>query len=299
MNLVESRHLNFDRHQAPALRVTPGAEVAFKTHDPMDDQARNMAQVQQYWNSGIKNLMLTGPVFIEGAKPGDTLTVDIVKIEFTNPGFQLAGPNRAIVRDELKDWTFYDVTVENNTIKLPCGIELPAKPMVGTLGCASAEGAPTNLAGRLGGNLDVPAVEIDATVHIPVEVEGALFSLGDVHARQGDGEVVGAPEMPSVTTVRFGIIKTSTTTLIIENQGWRHCPCCHEHEGEAARLAVLQNARFISKEYNIELKDALILLTMVGKISISRTGKWGPHLPVVTSSFPKKEIEKALARYDK
>ena len=125
-----------------------------------------------------------------------------------------------------------------------------AFPESGTLGNAPADGDPVNVAAPTGENKDVPADE----------VAGALFSLGDVHARQGDGEVVGAPEM-------------------------------------AARTAVLQNGEFIARTYEVAFKVALILLTMVSKLSVSRTGHWSIHHPVVTSSFYIAEVENALAGY--
>lgn len=259
-----------------------------------------MQEVLYRMTNKIREPQLTGPVYINGAKPGDTLVVEILKVKFPKPGFQLIGPNRAIVRDEIAKWTFYSVEVEDDLLKLPCGIKLTVKPVIGTLGCARAEGNPDDIAGPLGGNIDVPAAEVGSNIFIPVEVEGALFSLCDVHARQGDGEVVGAPEMPSLTTVRFQLETNSKyRQLMIENNGWLHLPVSHQIEAEAARTAVLENAGFISQNYGVELKDALVLLTMLGKLSISRTGKWGKFRPVVTSSFEIKTIEEALLGYEK
>ena len=68
-------------------------------------------------------------------------------------------------------------------------------------------------------------------------------------------------------------------------------------EGEAARLAVFQNARFIERNHGVALRDALVILTMIGRLSISRTGKWGDHQPVVCSSFSKQELQDALTNY--
>ena len=298
MELVEHKHHFFDGAVQPALKIKGGDVVVFKTCDPFNGTARNMDDVLAKWNSGKKDPLLTGPVFIEGAKPGDTLLVEILDIQFPESGFQIVGPNRGVVKDEIGEWTYYEVVVKDNRIMLPCGIQVPARGMVGTLGNAPSAGVPDNVAAPTGGNLDVPAVEKGAVVYIPIEVEGALFSLADVHARQGDGEVAGAPEMPALVTVRFGFqAGRHSGWLMVFNDGWWYSPCCHEREAEAAESAVWQNAEYIAGRYGIRLKDAIILLTMLGRISLSRTGRWGVHYPVVTSSFNEKEVERAIEKY--
>jgi amidase len=298
--LITEKHLLFDRNQKPALVVDPGETVSFETCDPLCNQAHNIQEARHRMTNKIRGPQLTGPVYIKGAKPGDTLVVEVLKVEFPEPGFQLIGPDRAIIRDEIAEWTFYRVEVEEDRLQLPCGISLPVEPVIGTLGSAHAQGEPDDIAGPLGGNMDVPAVGVGSKVFIPVEVEGALFSLGDVHARQGDGEVVGAPEMPSLTTVRFQLETNGLyEQIMIINDGWMHLPDSRQTEAEAARSAVLKNATFISQTYGVELKDALILLTMLGRLSISRTGNWGKHWPVVASSFEIAAVEKALSEYKK
>jgi amidase len=176
-------------------------------------------------------------------------------------------------------------------------MELPIDPVVGTFGNAPA-GGPTNLANRLGGNYDVPAVKTGSKLYLPIEVRGALFSLGDVHARQGDGEVVGAPEIGARVTIRLSLLDgPHSESVMIEDAIHWHTPCPGETEAEAARLAVFRNADFISRLHNITLKDALILLTMVGRLSISRTGEWATHHQIVCSSFAKETVRQAVANY--
>jgi hypothetical protein len=77
---------------------------------------------------------------------------------------------------------------------------------------------------------------------------------------------------------------------------WHSC-CTAANEGEAARMAVFQNARFLSRQYSAEFKDTLILLTLIGGLTISRTAKWGAHNEVVCSSFSKQAAEQALRHY--
>ncbi len=297
-------HYTFDRDQPPAVTVKPGTEVTFETSDACHGHVRSVADLFKYRavvqsgnpmaGSGPSD-PFTGPVFIEGAKPGQTLTVDILKIELDAEGFQLIGPNRAIVVDEVPDWTCYVFRAEKGQLVFPNGISLPADPLIGAFGTAPAAGKPTNCPGLLGGDIDCPFVREGARIHLPVEVEGALFSLGDIHARQGDGEVVGAPEIGAKVTVRLGLTpgRIAEGFMIEDAENWHACRTA-ENEGEAARQAVFQNGRFLSGKYGLEFRDALILLTMIGRLSIARTAKWGPINPMVCSSFSKQAAEAAL-----
>lgn len=299
MHIIESDryHFEFDRDTEPVLVVRPGESVCFKVLDACCGEVRTAEQFLTRRESGRKSGPLAGPVSVEGAEPGDTLVVEVLDIKLDSTGFQLIGPNRAIVTDEIRDWTCYEVRIEDDRILLPNGIELPIDPVVGTFGNAPA-GEPTTLANRLGGNQDIPAVKVGCRLYIPIEISGALFSLGDVHARQGDGEVVGAPEIGAHVTVRLDLLgHKHSEWCMIEDQTYWHTACHGESERDAARKAVFHNANFICGMHDIELKDALILLTMVGKLSISRTGNWGKHGPVVCSSFPKKLVAEAVTNY--
>jgi len=299
MNIIESsfHHFRFDRDTKPVLSVKPGEIVTFHTLDACCGQVRTAEQFLHWRASKRRSGPLTGPVFVDRAAPGDTLVVDILDVKLDATGFQLIGPHRAIIEDEIPQWTCYEVRVEGMWMALPNGVRLPVDPVIGTFGNAPAS-EPTSLASRTGGNYDVPVAKIGSKLYIPIEVNGAIFSLGDVHACQGDGEVVGAPEIGAEVTVRLNLLghRHSQWCMIEDAIHW-HTPCSGENEYQAARRSVFQNAEFISTAYNIKLKDAMILLTMAGKLAISRTGSWGDHKPVVCSSFPKDVISKAVADY--
>ena len=299
MVLIQKKHTHFyfDRSLPPAVRVKPGAEATFETLDACLGEVRTVEQFLRHRANPLKGNPMAGPVYVEGANPGHTLTVDILRIELDPEGFQLIGPNRAIIRNEVPDWTCYAFRVENGRIIFPNGLNLPAEPIIGQFGTAPA-GEPTNCPNPLGGNIDCPYARVGARIYLPVEVEGALFSLGDVHARQGDGEVVGAPEIGAKVTVRFGLLpnRVAEGFMIEDAEDWHSCWTA-ENEGEAARQAVFQNARFLGQRHDADFRDALILLTLIGRLTISRTAKWGAHNPVVCSSFSKKLAEEALKTY--
>ena len=221
MRIVGNEHLHthFDREQPPVLTVRPGEEVAFDTADACYGEVHSAEEFLEYRKGPARGGdPLTGPVYVEGADPGNTLTVDILKIELTGSGFQLIGPNRAIVRDEVPDWSCWTITPAGDCFELSNGMRFPVDPVIGTFGDAPA-GERTDLPNPLGGNCDIPAARAGCRLHVPVEVPGALFSLGDVHACQGDGEVVGAPEVEARVAVRFGAFDVRVFGLERQEQG--------------------------------------------------------------------------------
>ncbi len=300
-HLIASHHQHFllDAQLTPALTIKPGAEVTFQTLDACCGEVRSVEQFLARRKTTRPSNPMTGPVFVEGAEPGHTLVVEILDIQLDADGFQLIGPQRAIIQDEIKDWTCYAFQVRGNRVIFPNGMEVPVSPVIGQFGNAPA-GEPTSHPNALGGNQDCPAVRPGAKLYLPVAVKGALFSLGDVHACQGDGEVVGAPEIGARVTVRIELLPHSHSEryMIEDATHWHTCGTA-DTEAEAVRVAVFANARFIGKTYGLAPKDALILLTLIGRLNVSRTAKWGTQGPVVCSSFSKKLAEDAAARYRK
>src|SRR5205814_10563135 len=180
-----------------------------------------------------------GPVWVEGARPGDELVVTIEAIRLAEQGYiratpggllaGLAGPVAAIVPVE-----------DGATLALPGGLRLPARPMVGVIGTAPAGGEVlTAVPGPQGSNLDCNLVRAGARVHLPVHVEGALLALGDVHASMGDAEVSGTGvEINAEVTARVDLLPgTAHARLWIEVDGLVAAPASAPPLEAAVRLA--------------------------------------------------------------
>ena len=139
---------------------------------------------------------MTGPVFVEGAEPGDALKVTIRKFMPSGFGWTANIPGFGLLADQFPDpalhmWS-YDAATLAPALYGPKG-RVPLKPFAGTIGVAPAEPGLHSVVPprRVGGNLDIRDLAAGTTLYLPVEVEGALFSVGDTHAAQGDGEVCG------------------------------------------------------------------------------------------------------------
>jgi amidase len=290
----DQHHTHMDARLTPVVTVRAGEQLAIETMDACYGRVRSADDFARYRSDPQRKTdPLAGPVFVEGARGGGTLVIDILNIELDETGFQLIGPQRAIIRDEVADWDCYVVRVENGFVRLNDRLELPADPVVGTLGNAPAEGR-TNQPNPLGGNLDCPQIRQGARVYLPVAVDGAFFFLGDVHARQGDGEIVGAPEIGARVTVLFGVLDHAVAPwpLVEDTECW-HVLTCGPTEEDALRRGAFALARFIQERYDLSFNDALVLLTMCVSIRCSRTGGHGPLERVVTTSIQKSLLEHA------
>jgi amidase len=301
--LIESSQFQvfFDRGVPAVARVRPGDLITFETLDAGYNRIRTLEDLRQHIAERDvvrpRGNPITGPVYVEGVRPGQTLVVDIVSIELAEWGFQVIGPKRGVVRDEIADWDVYALRAVDGQIVFPNGMTLPAKPVVGTLGNAPSAGK-YNHATPLGGNLDVPEIGEGSRVYLPIEVDGALFSLGDVHARQGDGELVGAPEFAARVTVRLSVTDdVSPRWPIVEAGGCWQVITSAPTEAECLRLGAHEAARLITEKHGLPLTDALFLLTMTARLTCSRTGDFGGLWPVTSTAFPLDLIARAAATF--
>jgi amidase len=294
---AEHLHLLFDRDLAPVLRVKPGETVTFQTLDACWGDVRSREQFLHYRQHNPRggSNPLTGPVFVEGAAPGGCLVVEILDIELAAEGFQLIGPQRGVIRDEVSDWEFHLVRIEQQKLRLPGGLTLPIEPVVGQLGSAPAR-TPTNKPNPCGGNLDVPQIGIGATVYLPIEVPGAIFSVGDLHARQGDGELVGAPEIGGRVKIRFDVRDRARAGWPVVERADQIIVCASAPtEFEAIRAGTFEAARLLEREHGFAFNEALLFLTMTAQVRYSRAGHWGDHDPVIALSMSRKLIGEAYA----
>jgi acetamidase/formamidase len=155
---------------------------------------------------------LTGPVFVKSAQPGDTLEVEILKLEHKGWGWNGHIPGFGLLAADF-DYPFvqhWRLAGGSCFFKDSDKVEVPFEPFCGVMGVAPKEGGrlPTIPPRFNGGNIDIRGLTIGAVLYLPVHVEGALFSTADCHSAQGDGEVTGTGiETPMTVTLRFKVRK--------------------------------------------------------------------------------------------
>jgi acetamidase/formamidase len=209
---AEKLHFAWDNSLPPVLEVEPGTEVTLETWDASGHT------VQRTWTSedsakrvrkpGVGHA-LTGPIAVKGARAGQTLVVDIREVQPNSWGWTSFGPGRGLLPEDfphhfIQVWNLED----GHTGTGMRGVRVPLAPFCGVMGNALAEPGEHSTVPprRVGGNMDVRQLTTGTTLYLPIEVDGALFSAGDAHAAQGDGEVcITAIEMDSTTTLRLSL----------------------------------------------------------------------------------------------
>ena len=205
-------HRAFDNSIDPVLTVEPGEVVRFECRDAVDGQLDLQSTADDVPEVSFDPVHpLTGPVAVEGASPGDVLEVELLDLQHKGWGYTLFMPGEmglGLLPDEFPDPGIHVWDLKGDVGKFVNGIEVPLDPFPGVIGVAPGEdGAHDTLPPRsVGGNMDVKHLTAGSTLYLPVEAEGGLFSTGDCHAAQGDGEVsVTGIEAEMFVTARFDV----------------------------------------------------------------------------------------------
>lgn len=210
----ENVHTTWDNAHEPVLTVESGTVLEFECRDATDGHLTADSTVEDVHTLAetASGHPLTGPVAVAGAEPGDVLAVDLLDFEHRGIGFTYFYPGErgmGLLPEEFEDAGVHVWDLDGDRGVFVDGIEVPLAPFSGNLGVApAAEGShSTTPPRRVGGNLDVKHLTAGSTLYLPVAVPDALFSIGDCHAAQGDGEVcVTGIEAPMDVTVRLRLL---------------------------------------------------------------------------------------------
>jgi acetamidase/formamidase len=186
----------WDNSIEPELEIDSGEVVEFRVRDASDEQLRADSTSEDVAKLDFDHLNpVSGPVYVRDARPGDVLAVEILEFRPREWGWTALIPGFGLLADEFPEpWLRISrVDADQGRVIFTEGIELPYEPFPGTIGVAPAEPGPHSIVppSRWGGNMDTKHLRAGTTLYLPVGVEGALFSVGDTHSAQGDGEVCG------------------------------------------------------------------------------------------------------------
>ncbi|GAC1643048.1 MAG: acetamidase/formamidase family protein [Chloroflexota bacterium] len=204
-------NLAWDNSIPPVATVKSGEVVSLDTLDASGGQLSHLATLVELGALDFAKVNpVFGPVAIEGAEPGDTLQVELLELQPADWGWTANIPGFGLLAGEFPDAQLIISRVGSDVAEFLPGIRIPLQPFCGEIGVAPRQpGALSTIPPyESGGNLDTRHMTAGTTLYLPVFVPGALFSLGDGHAAQGDGEVCGtAIETPMQVTVRLTVRK--------------------------------------------------------------------------------------------
>lgn len=207
----ERVHYAWDNSIPPLLTIDSGDTVTFETRESSDGRYnRDTSPANPPTGRRGAGHPLTGPVFIRGAAPGDTLEIEILDLKPGDWGYTAFVPGLGLLPDDFDQPYYHIWDLSNDPAPYVAGIRVPLEPFLGVMGVAPEEpGSHSTIPPRRnGGNIDTKQLTAGSRLYLPVLVEGALFSCGDGHAAQGDGEVcITAIETDMTATLRFTVQK--------------------------------------------------------------------------------------------
>ena len=303
-HLSEARHYNWDNSIEPGLTVSPGDTVVFTCREAADGQVTPESTKEMMPTLDFDRIhSLSGPVFVSGAEPGDALKVEILEIAHEGWAWTMVYPGLGLLRDDFGDtmalWQWR--VAGDGRAEFKPGIRVPIEPFCGQMGVAPAEaGVHDTLPARhVGGNLDVRHLCQGSVLYLPVEVSGALFSVGDGHLAQGDGEICGtALEAPLTVTLRFDVEKGRTiaspayetlgpTTSKSDGFGYFVETAMGQDMQLGAQTAVRAMMEFLQARYGLTELEAYILCSAAGDLKIAVPVLGDGHASVVSFHLPK------------
>ncbi len=280
-------HFGWDNAFPPVERVAPGTTLEFECLDAGGGQVLKSSTAADIPSLDFGKVNpVTGPIYVDGAKPGDVLKVTIGTFTPSGFGWTAVIPGFGLLADQFTDpalhlWT-YDASGAKPAL-FSSAANVPLKPFAGTIGVAPAEPGLHSVVPprRVGGNMDIRDLSAGSVLYLPVEVEGALFSVGDTHGMQGDGEVCGtAIESAMNVALTFEVDKTlklktpcfttpGPTTRHLDAKGYEVSTGIAPDLMEAARGAVSQMIDILAAHHGLSAVDAYMLCSVCGDLRIS------------------------------
>jgi acetamidase/formamidase len=295
-------HHRWDRTLAPALEVASGDVVHYELAMSRRGQVQegfNFAQAR--WD-GETAYHLLGPVQVRGARPGHTLRVDVLALEPGDWGWCVVLPGLGTLPDDFPEPFLRTFDLRGRThAELTPAVHVPLAPFLGTMGTHPGEPAvaPVFPPHRGGGNIDNRHLTVGSSVWLPIWCEGALFSCGDPHAAQGDGEVcVAALECDMRASLRLSIEPRTIAapyfrtagplTPLVEGAGHHGAMGIAPDLMEGTRLAVRAMIEWAVTEQGLSREDAYMLCSLAGDLKILEVvdaGVWNVGLTIPLSVF--------------
>jgi acetamidase/formamidase len=213
---AEPTHSRWNRALPPRLTVAPGDSVHLECVDASGAQVRPGMTVAEYLTIDRGRIhALTGPISVRGAEPGDVLQVDALEIKHKGWGWSSVIAGLGFLKERFADPFLFHWQLEAEVSRSLVPAVVTLRPFCGVMGVAPAEDGEfrTRPPGIFGGNMDVRELCSGSTLYLPVFNKGALFSIGDAHAAQGDGEVcINGIECQVDATLRFHLHKRQPLT---------------------------------------------------------------------------------------
>ena len=279
-------HHGWNNAFPPCLKIAPGETVQFETVDASSGQLNRTSTAADLEKLDLGRVNpVTGPVYIDGAEPGDALKVTVLSFRPSGWGWTGNIPGFGLLTDQFPQARLHHWHYDSGLAPAMYGPggRVPLRPFTGTIGVApAAPGLHSIIPPRnVGGNMDARDIAEGTELYLPVEVAGAIFSVGDTHAAQGDGEVCGtAIESPIDVTLKLELVKGAhlkmprytvpgPVTDHFDKKGYEVTTGIGPDLMTGARTAVSEMVDLLSKRYGYAPIDAYMLCSVCADLRIS------------------------------
>jgi amidase len=272
MKIIEAQVYDFNKENAPCDTAKPGDMLLFKTLDcfsnRIPDEDTTMADLD--YTYGFAN-PAAGPVYVEGAEPGDVLVVDVYDIQVADEG-TIATDDHCGPLFETTGYRTKKIQIKDGVADFN-GVKFPINPMIGVIGTAP-DGEPVidGFVGNHGGNMDNKHITKGARLYFPVRVPGALLQMGDVHATMGDGELCGTGiEIPAEILVKIQLVKGFELNWpVLETQDKWYVNACAPKYDEALMNAAKEMQRLIMRITGWDAEETYMYMSVQSDVEISQ-----------------------------
>ncbi len=291
---AEPTHSVWDRSLEARLRIQSGDTVQFECVDASGGQVKPGMTAEEFQSIDRTRIhALTGPVWIEGAEPGDVLQIDVLATQHRGWGWSSVIEGLGFLSERFSTPYLFHWHLDGDMTRSLAPAEIPVRPFLGVMGVARAQDGAfrTRPPGSFGGNLDVRELCAGSRLYLPVYNPGALFSCGDGHAAQGDGEVcINGIECPLDVTLGFHLHKRQPLAGPLVESSESVAPDTKAdswvvvESGEdvvaAAKAATNRMVDLLVSRWGFSVIDAYILCSVALKLRLSQV----VNMPVYTVS---------------
>jgi amidase len=260
----------FSSSLSPVARVRQGEEFILETNDCFEGQIKKVTDLANKLDWDHIN-PATGPIYIEGVKPGDILKIDILEIKVAEQSVVTATPSQGVIGDLVKEAETLLLPLTRDYLTFNGHLKIPIRPMIGVIGVAPASGnIPNGVPDRHGGNMDCNQICQGSRLYLTAQVPGALLGCGDLHAVMGDGEIISTgAETDGEVKMRAQVIDLDgLPTPFLETSDSVSAISSAKSVDDAASQATHAMADFIVKLVGLPINEAGMLMSLVGQLKI-------------------------------
>lgn len=280
---IESFHYFWNNEYKPLIHIKTGDEVHFEVNEVTSWQITKNAKLENLVKLDLSKLYpLAGPIYVEGASEGDALSVEIEQVKTADWGWSAIVPGLGLLPEFTDPYLWiWDLSKSEKFVDFKNRIKVALAPFCGVMGVAPKEKGSFEVIppGKHGGNMDIKHLTIGSKVILPVWTDGALFSVGDLHAAMGDGEVcITAIECPGEVKLKFELIKDARITsprFVTNNDKETSKPSSSfvttgiaPDLMEACRLATRNMIDYLERDHGLDPRDAYILCSAAADLKI-------------------------------